>query len=88
MGKAACHCKAGRGMEVNGESPRPADRGEHEAQAIQLQMEYAPAPPFDAGDPNRAPDAVVSDVQERLVKSLAARNAITARVVDRLKLDA
>ena len=36
----------------------------------------------------RAPDAVVSDVQERLVKSLAARNAITARVVDRLKLDA
>lgn len=62
--------------------------GEHEAQAIQLQMEYAPAPPFDAGDPNRAPDAVVSDVQERLVKSLATRNAITARVVDRLKLDA
>ncbi|SAK52367.1 DJ-1/PfpI family protein [Caballeronia calidae] len=62
--------------------------GEHEAQAIQLQMEYAPAPPFDAGDPKRAPDAVVSDVQERLVKSLAARNAITARVVDRLKLDA
>jgi cyclohexyl-isocyanide hydratase len=62
--------------------------GEHEAQAIQLQMEYAPAPPFDAGDPDHAPAAVVSDVRERSAASLAARSAITARVAERLKLNA
>lgn len=62
--------------------------GEHEAQAIQLQMEYAPAPPFDSGDPERAPAAVVSDVRERTAASLAARSAITARVAGRLKLNA
>jgi cyclohexyl-isocyanide hydratase len=59
--------------------------GEHEAQAIQLQMEYAPAPPFDSGDPARAPAAVANDVRERCAPSLAARSAITARVAERLK---
>ena len=62
--------------------------GEHEAQAVQLQMEYAPAPPFDSGDPNRAPADVASDVRQRLEASLAARSAITARVAERLKLNA
>lgn len=62
--------------------------GEHEAQAIQLQMEYAPAPPFDAGDPEHAPAVVVSDVRERSAASLAARSAITARVAERLKVNA
>ena len=62
--------------------------GEKEAQAVQLQMEYAPAPPFDAGDPGSAPGDVVSDVRERLKASLAARSAITARVAGRLKLNA
>jgi cyclohexyl-isocyanide hydratase len=59
--------------------------GEHEAQAIQLQMEYAPAPPFDSGDPERAPVAVATDVRERCAPSLAARGAITARAAERLK---
>ncbi|SAL66429.1 DJ-1/PfpI family protein [Caballeronia peredens] len=62
--------------------------GEHEAQAIQLQMEYAPAPPFDSGDPHLAPAAVLNDVRERSAASLAARSAITARVAQRLKLNA
>ncbi|SAK47567.1 DJ-1/PfpI family protein [Caballeronia ptereochthonis] len=62
--------------------------GQHEAQAIQLEMEYAPAPPFDAGDPARAPAAVVSDVRQRSTGALAARSAITARVAERLKLNA
>jgi cyclohexyl-isocyanide hydratase len=62
--------------------------GEHEAQAIQLQMEYAPAPPFDAGDPAHAPAAVVDDVRERSAASLAARQAITKRVAERLRADA
>ncbi|MDR5801690.1 DJ-1/PfpI family protein [Caballeronia sp. LZ001] len=62
--------------------------GEHEAQAIQLQMEYAPAPPFDAGDPNHAPAAVVADVRERSAASLAKRREITKRAVHRLGLNA
>ena len=51
-------------------------------------MEYAPEPPFDAGDPAHAPAAVVSDVRERCAPSLAARGAITARAAARLKLNA
>ncbi|SAL41662.1 DJ-1/PfpI family protein [Caballeronia cordobensis] len=62
--------------------------GEQEAQAVQLQMEYAPAPPFDAGDPNSAPVDVVEDVRKRLESSFAARSAITTRVAERLKANA
>jgi putative intracellular protease/amidase len=36
------------------------------AQAIQLGVEYAPAPPFDSGRPETAPDAVLNMVLERL----------------------
>jgi len=35
------------------------------AQAIQLQIEYAPAPPFDAGLPETAPPAILARVRER-----------------------
>jgi cyclohexyl-isocyanide hydratase len=58
--------------------------GEEEAQAIQLEMEYAPAPPFDAGTPARAPRGVVRTVRERSAASLAARAEIVARVAARL----
>ncbi|MDR5783704.1 DJ-1/PfpI family protein [Caballeronia sp. LZ065] len=61
--------------------------GESEAQAIQLQLEYAPAPPFDAGDPALAPASVLERVRQRSAPSLAARSAIVARVVDRLKMN-
>ncbi|MDR5838888.1 DJ-1/PfpI family protein [Caballeronia sp. LZ034LL] len=61
--------------------------GESEAQAIQLQLEYAPAPPFDAGDPTLAPASVLERVRERSAPSLAARSAIVARVAERLGLD-
>lgn len=33
--------------------------GEDDAQAVQLQLEYAPAPPFAAGDPDTAPARIV-----------------------------
>ena len=39
--------------------------GETTAQAIQLSLEYNPAPPFDAGHPDRAPDAVKDTVFPR-----------------------
>ncbi|HEX4042384.1 MAG TPA: DJ-1/PfpI family protein [Xanthobacteraceae bacterium] len=38
-------------------------RGEAVAQQIQLQMEYSPAPPFDAGSPATAPKDVVEAVR-------------------------
>ncbi|MGS0893599.1 DJ-1/PfpI family protein [Burkholderia stagnalis] len=47
--------------------------GDDEAQAIQLQLEYAPAPPFDAGSPDTAPAGVVKRVTERSAAGLAKR---------------
>src|SRR5882757_4889583 len=36
------------------------------AQSVQLAMEYAPAPPFDTGRPERAPPEIVAAVNQRL----------------------
>jgi len=41
--------------------------GEETAQAIQLGIEYAPAPPFDAGSPETAPPAILARVRERMM---------------------
>ncbi|HDR9586101.1 TPA: DJ-1/PfpI family protein [Burkholderia stabilis] len=49
--------------------------GDEEAQAIQLQLEYAPAPPFDAGSPDTAPASVVKRVTERSAAGFAKRKA-------------
>jgi putative intracellular protease/amidase len=40
--------------------------GEATAQAIQLGMEYAPAPPFDAGRPETAPAEIVTTMRARM----------------------
>lgn len=50
------------------------------AQAIQLQHEYAPAPPFDAGRPETAGPAVTAAARARLAASRAEREAIVARI--------
>ena len=50
------------------------------AQAIQLQIEYAPAPPFDAGTPEAAPADVVQVARARGAAMREAREAIVARV--------
>ncbi|KWC43229.1 DJ-1/PfpI family protein [Burkholderia ubonensis] len=47
--------------------------GDDEAQAIQLELEYAPAPPFDVGSPDTAPAGVVTRVRERSAANLARR---------------
>jgi cyclohexyl-isocyanide hydratase len=54
--------------------------GEQEAQAAQLALEYAPAPPFDAGSPDTAPRSVVELVRQRFAGSLARREEVVARV--------
>jgi cyclohexyl-isocyanide hydratase len=53
--------------------------GREEAEAIQLMLEYAPAPPFDAGTPDQAPGPVLATARERLAGSRKAREAILNR---------
>ncbi|NVI05834.1 DJ-1/PfpI family protein [Paraburkholderia youngii] len=57
--------------------------GVEEAQAIQLELEYAPAPPFDAGDPALAPQAVVELVRQRSAEGLAARRRVVMEIAER-----
>jgi cyclohexyl-isocyanide hydratase len=54
------------------------------AQAIQLQIEYAPAPPFDAGSPATAPPGVLATAKARGAGMRAERAALVARVAARL----
>jgi transcriptional regulator GlxA family with amidase domain len=60
--------------------------GPETAQAIQLQIEYAPAPPFDAGSPETAPAAILGQVRERNAAGASRRRAAVetaaARLVD------
>jgi cyclohexyl-isocyanide hydratase len=46
--------------------------GEATAHAIQLGIEYDPAPPFDSGHPDRAPETVKAAVAERYDKARSA----------------
>ncbi len=54
------------------------------AQAIQLGIEYAPAPPFAAGTPETAPAAVLEAAQQRGAGMRREREALVARVAARL----
>lgn len=55
-------------------------RGKAVAQGIQLQIAYAPEPPFDAGTPERAPAPVLAEAR-RLTAAITARREATARRV-------
>ena len=46
--------------------------GETAARTIQLGIEYDPAPPFDGGDPDRAPAAIKSVLTDRYAKARSA----------------
>ena len=48
-------------------------KGDAVAQAIQLAIEYDPAPPFAGGHPDRAPDAVTAGLKSRVYDAAAAR---------------
>ena len=58
--------------------------GPEAAQAIQLQIEYAPAPPFSAGTPETAPAGVLDAARTRGAAARAQREALVARVAARL----
>ena len=54
------------------------------AQAIQLNLEYAPAPPFDAGSPETAPPAILARVRERNAATAVERRRQVAEAAARL----
>ncbi|CAI8875647.1 MULTISPECIES: isonitrile hydratase [unclassified Pseudomonas] len=58
--------------------------GDDVAQLVQLQLEYAPAPPFASGEPQTAPEAVLQRARQLAADSLAQRTLITQRAAARL----
>jgi cyclohexyl-isocyanide hydratase len=61
--------------------------GAETAQAIQLQIEYAPAPPFNAGVPETAPPAILARVRERLAGMAEQRRGAVEAAAARLEHD-
>ena len=59
-------------------------KGDEVAKAIQLGIEYAPAPPFDAGTPQQAEPSVVAQVSALMAPMLERRRAATQRAAERL----
>lgn len=49
--------------------------GDALAQSLQLGLEYAPAPPFNAGTPETAPPAILAAYQQRMAAILPQREA-------------
>jgi len=58
--------------------------GPEAAQAIQLQIEYAPAPPFNAGRPETAPPAILARVRARNAAMAARRRDAVEAAAARL----
>lgn len=54
------------------------------AEAIQLRLEYNPAPPFDAGSPETAPAEVLALMKEKIAPSQARRMEAARRAAARL----
>jgi cyclohexyl-isocyanide hydratase len=54
------------------------------AEAIQLRLEYNPAPPFSAGSPETAPAEIVALLKERIAPSQARRSEMIKRAAARL----
>ena len=60
--------------------------GEAFAQSLQLGIEYAPAPPFNAGRPETAPPEILAAVQARMGQLLPGRRAGAQMAAARLGL--
>ncbi len=54
------------------------------AEAIQLRMEYNPAPPFNAGSPETAPAEVLALLQDRMAPAKARRLALARAAAERM----
>jgi len=54
------------------------------AEAIQLRLEYNPAPPFNSGSPDTAPPEVLALMKERIAPFQARRHQAVGRAAERL----
>lgn len=61
-----------------------AMHGAPAAKRVQLQIEYAPAPPFDAGLPETAGDDIVAPMRQMMAPMLAKRREIAEAAAKRL----
>ncbi len=59
-------------------------RGDAVAQSIQLLIQYAPQPPFDAGTPETAPAPIVAAARQAMADITATRKESAGRVAARL----
>jgi len=59
-------------------------RGDAVAEAIQLYMQYAPEPPFNAGSPETAPAKIVASVREAAAEIMTRREETARRAAKRL----
>jgi cyclohexyl-isocyanide hydratase len=59
--------------------------GDDYAQAVQLGLEYAPAPPFNAGRPELAPPHVLAAYNRRMGPTVAGRRAAAEEAARRLQ---
>jgi cyclohexyl-isocyanide hydratase len=55
-------------------------RGIAAAERVQLMLEYDPAPPFNAGSPDRAPASIVAEVEQQGAAYIDARREIVRRL--------
>jgi cyclohexyl-isocyanide hydratase len=63
-------------------------RGAEVAQSIQLQIAYAPEPPFSSGTPETAPPAVLEGVRFSYRAITERRERTTRRIAERLGIAA
>jgi cyclohexyl-isocyanide hydratase len=61
-------------------------RGDEAAQAIQLDMVYAPEPPFNSGTPESAPSSIVEQARQSYREITAKREETARRIAGRLGL--
>jgi len=59
--------------------------GDEIAQRIQLEIQYAPEPPFAAGTPAQAPESILDSARQRVSGLTAARLEAAKRVADRFR---
>jgi transcriptional regulator GlxA family with amidase domain len=59
--------------------------GDEVAQAVQLGLEYSPAPPFNAGRPETAPPEILAAARERFDAVVASRMAAAQEAARRLQ---
>jgi cyclohexyl-isocyanide hydratase len=84
----SCIFAAGVTAGIDGALQLAAElRGDDAARSIQLQIAYAPEPPFDSGSPETAPAAILEEARRSLQGITARREATARRIAARLGIE-